>query len=60
MVEEKVEIKAPEVVEEVVYKPTKKNVIIKKAPKRVVEQKVVVKEKNSFNPYKKKNVNYRL
>ena len=62
VVEEKVEVRQPkvEVVEEKVYKPTRKQVVIEKAPVKRVEEKVVVKEKTSFNPYKQKSVDFRL
>jgi hypothetical protein len=40
------------IVEEKVYQPTRKQVVIEKNPVRVVDMKVMVKEKIGFNPYK--------
>lgn len=46
--------------EEKIYKPTQKQVVIEKKPVKRVEEQVVVKEKLGFNPYKQKNVDFRL
>ena len=62
VIEERVEVQKPRevVVEEKIYKPTQKQVVIEKKPMKRVEEQVVVKEKLGFNPYKQKNVDFRL
>lgn len=46
--------------EEKIYSPTKRQVMIEKQPVMRVEEQILVKEKVGFNPYKQKNVEFRL
>lgn len=61
VVEEKIEVEKPEtIVEEKVYKPVSKNVVIERKPVTKVEEKIIVKEKVGFNPYRQKSVDFSL
>jgi hypothetical protein len=55
-----VEKPKPVIVEEKVYSPTKRQVMIEKQPVVRVEEQILVKEKIGYNPYKQKNVDFRL
>lgn len=62
LVQEQVVVEQPRpvVVEEKIYSPTKRQVMIEKQPVKRVEEQILVKEKVGFNPYKQKNVDFRL
>ena len=62
LVQEQVVVEQPRpvVVEEKIYSPTKRQVMIEKQPVMRLEEQILVKEKVGFNPYKQKNVDFRL